>query len=521
MKRFTLLIFVLLFLSTHKVEAQGIDSLNVSSTFVTVGETWYTDYFTWYAVYTNRSFFKDENGGLHAVFLANYELYYSYSDDGLIWSTEQIISTYNGDFKEAVIYADTDGNPYIAVTVNPYFDYGNPTGINYGDEFRYSMYYFFKEEGSWVEEELFNSTLVTGFSGNYGGRVNELYKNMDDEMVLISSRYGWYAYGGEYWEFTRDSEGTWSEAAIIHSFNDTPIDHSAEASRIFLKGTGERNLIYTRPYNASGDTELGYMNNTDGVWSEPVLLSTDLINHGAWDLSISPDEEMYLIHYSNTPTPHVNMYTDFEESTELAVDLSMVDTLQAAKIHITETGILDLFVYPLNTDTAILYASEDYGLTWSEPMYLEKKDFPGVLPVTDQFSDQGTDLEFIRIARVSNTEPYGPDSLFYNHIEQINSGTLGIANREGLSDKLSLHPNPFSDMVTVNYLLKEQGELNIRIFTLQGKIIVDRYYLGNIGENQIRMDLGSLESGTYIIEILELDQTKDNLHKATKKLIKL
>ncbi len=98
MKKTTLFIFVLLFLFAHKVEAQEIDALNITSTYVTVGETWYTDYFTWYSVYTDRSFFKDENGGLHTVFLSNYKLYYCYSSDGTTWSSEQIMSTYSGDF---------------------------------------------------------------------------------------------------------------------------------------------------------------------------------------------------------------------------------------------------------------------------------------------------------------------------------------------------------------------------------------------------------------------------------------
>jgi hypothetical protein len=521
MRRFAFIFFILLFISTNKVEAQGIDSLNLTSTFITLGESWYTDYFTSYSVYTNRSFFKDENGGLHAVFLANYELYYCNSDDGLVWNTEQVMSTFDGDFKEVVIYADADGNPFIAATVNPYFNYGNPTGIDYGDEFRYSVYYFFKDGESWVEEEVYNSTLVSGWSGNYGARVNELYKNLDGEMVLIASRYGWYTYGGAFWEFTRDSEGTWSEASVIHSFNDTPVDHATEVSRSFLKDTGERNLIYTRPYNSNGVTELAYMSNTDGAWSAPIVLTTDLINHGAWDLSISSNEEMYLIHYSNSPNPHINMYTEFEESTELTVDLSMVDTLQAAKIHITADGILDLFVYPLHTDTTILFASEDYGLTWSEPMFVERKDFPGVLPVADQFSDQGVDLEFIRVSRVSSVEPYGPDSLYYHHIEQFNSTALGISDYENTFDNMSLYPNPISDVVSVNYSLAEPSELNIRIFTLQGKMIVDKKYQGNIGENQILMDLGYLKSGTYIIEILELDRTKNGSHKASQKLIKL
>jgi hypothetical protein len=521
MKKFTLLILLSLFLSTGNVRGTGIDSLNLTSSFITLGDTWYTDYFTNYYVYTNYSFFKDENGGLHAVFISNYELYYCNSmDGGVNWETEQIVSTHDGDFKEAVIYVNEDGKPFIAATVNPYFDYGNPTGISYGDEFRYSVYYFYQLEGNWVEEEVYNSTLDPQWSGNYGIRVNELYQNLEGEMVLMGSRYGWYTYGGQIWEFVR-GESEWQEPNLIQNYSDTPVDHATEVSRSYLKDDGTRYIMYSRPYNASGILELVYIHNTDGSWSEPTLLTNDMINHSAWDISISSDQDLYLIHYSNDPAPHINMMTDFEESVELNVDLSMVDTIQAAKIHITKDNILDLLVYPFNTDTVILFASEDFGTTWSDPMYLQRKDFPGVLPNCDQFSDQGSDLEFIRVTRVSSTEPYGPDSLFYNHIEQINTTALGIADYEKLDPKLSVYPNPFSDIVTINFLLNRASELSIRIYNLHGKVVYDESYQGVIGENRIQEDLSDLDSGSYIIEVIETDNPDKTMQRSSLKVLKL
>lgn len=519
MYRFVLLFLVLFFFSVGNSKAQEIDSLNFTESFITLGESWYTDYFTSYAVYTDRSFFKDENGGLHAVFLSNYKMYYCYSDDGETWSTDQIAGEHDGDFREAVIYADADGNPYIAATINPYFNYGNPTGIGYGDEFRYSAYYFYKEDGNWMEELVFDSTVDGGFSGNFGVKVNELYKNQQGEMVLIGHRYGWYAYGGTFWEFLRDAEGNWT-TSVIHEYNDTPIDHSSESSKSLLKANGERYLIYSRPYNANGMTELAYMSYSEGVWSEPMVLTTDMINHRSWELSISPNEEMYLIHYSNNPTPHINMYTDFNEAVELDIDLSMVTELQHAKVHITEDGILDLLVYPANQDSALLYVSQDFGLTWGSPFTVARTDFPGVLPVTDQYSDQGVDLEFIRITRVSSVEPFGPDSLFYNRIEQINS-SLGIADFEDTSDQLNIYPNPARDMITLNYSLRKAGTLNIRVLTLQGKQVENRIVPGNTGENTIQMSLEDLEPGTYILKIRESNQGNANLRRATRKLVKL
>lgn len=50
MKRLASLFFALVFLSTPKIEAQGIDSLEMTSSYITLGEAWYTDYFTSYSV---------------------------------------------------------------------------------------------------------------------------------------------------------------------------------------------------------------------------------------------------------------------------------------------------------------------------------------------------------------------------------------------------------------------------------------------------------------------------------------
>jgi hypothetical protein len=523
MKKFTLFLALILYLLPTKMVATGIDSLNVTSKFVTVGEVFYIDYFTNYAVYSNRSFFKDENGGLHIAFISNYELKYCFSSDsGNTWTVEEVESIYDGDFKEAVIYADGDGNPHIAATVNPYFDYGNPTSIAYGQEFRYNVAYFYKNEGIWMEDDVFISTTNTGFSGNYGMRVCEIYMNMENEMVIMGSRYGWYTYGGEIWEFFQDSEGTWSEPSIVYNYNDTPVDHTLHYVYSILKDTGVRELVYCRPYNASGMAELVTMNNIGGSWSEPIQLTTDLYNYVAWDLSVSAGEDPYLVYFSNEPSPHVNMYTDLsEEAIELDIDLSLIDTIQSVKIHVTKDELLDLIVYPLNSDTAFLFVSEDLGETWAAPFYRERHELTGILPSTDQFSSQGSDFEMAYVKRIPSAEPYGPDSLFYRHFEQVNTTSLGLRDFEEMEEKLSFYPNPFTDLLTVEYLLQANSELNVKVYNLQGKVVLDRNYNGTQGVTTLKLDLGYLDAGTYLLEVYEIDAANDGLHRSIQKIMKV
>ncbi|MCZ4409622.1 T9SS type A sorting domain-containing protein [Cryomorphaceae bacterium 1068] len=516
MKRIALLIFVLLSFTLHKIEAQGIDSLNLTSTYITLGESWYTDYYTNYSVYTNRSFFKDENDGLHMVFISNYKLIYCFSSDyGSTWSTDEISTDLDGTYKLAVIYADAEGNPYIAATVNPHFNYGNPTNIDYSEEFRFDVHFLFKDEGDWVVENVYTSN-----ASNYGMEVSELYMDQNGDLVLIGNRFGWWTYGGAIYELTR-SEGVWSDLNIIHEFSEASDNHFTFLSYSVLNINGTRDIIFCRySYNIQ-NPELLSIHYDGENWSEPNSITGDLHHYVSWSMTTDTDGGSWLAYFSNDPTPQISLSIGLEDPIEMDIDLSLVDTIQSIKLHYLDYGFLDLIVNPLNSDTALLYVSEDYGVTWGEPIYADNTLFAGVLPTRDQFSNQTTDLEFMSVSRVSQVEPYGPDSLFYNHLDQIDSSTLGIDDYGELSNKLSVYPNPFSDIISLNCMLEEPSELNVRIFTLQGKMIAERRYQGNIGDNQISMNLGFLDSGTYIIEVLKSDQTRGNLQKATKKLVKL
>jgi hypothetical protein len=108
------------------------------------------------------------------VFISNYKLFYYYSPDGgQNWTEEQIITGYEGGIRRAVICADSEGNPYIGISTNPYYNYANPTNVSYGHEFHYNAYFIYKSEGSWYSEEVYVSSSELGFSENYGFTLSE------------------------------------------------------------------------------------------------------------------------------------------------------------------------------------------------------------------------------------------------------------------------------------------------------------------------------------------------------------
>jgi hypothetical protein len=521
MKKYLFILSLFLFLLPQKSMASGIDSLSFTSQFIGVGETWYTDYFTGCSVYTNRSFFKDESGGLHMVFISNYQLfYYASFDGGQTWSEEQIITGFEGDIKQAIIWVDADGNPFIAITTNPYFNYGNPTGISYGQEFHINTYFIYKEVESWLIEDVYLSEADNGWSYNYGMLASELYKE-GDEFVIVGARYGWYDYGGEIWEVKRNSEGTWSDPNVILDYNDTNVDHSVVHVYSILYDDGSKDLVYDRPYNSSGIAELATIHFDGENWSAATQLTTDLYNYVAWDLTTGGNGQMWLSYFSNEPEPHVVLYNSLDSPVELAIDLSLVDTIQSLKIHYTADDLLNLIIYPYMNDTAVLYVSEDLGLTWSEPFYEDRAMLTGVLPVSDQYSTQLADFDFMHISRVSNVEPYGPDSLFYHHIDLFNTTYLGIDQYEMIRDKMTIYPNPVLDEVRISYLSNISKDMELRIMDLHGKVMLERDCKGSEGETIFTLDVSNLKAGVYIIEMYEIGYPPDEFHRTKTKMLKI
>lgn len=73
-------------------------------------------------------------------------------------------------------------------------------------------------------------------------------------------------------------------------------------------------------------------------------------------------------------------------------------------------------------------------------------------------------------------------------------------NVEGVSN-LVLFPNPVNTLGTVEFNLIENGNVNINVFTLSGKIIQSFSEYLNSGENRVNFSAESLPIGTYFISV--------------------
>jgi thiol-disulfide isomerase/thioredoxin len=82
-------------------------------------------------------------------------------------------------------------------------------------------------------------------------------------------------------------------------------------------------------------------------------------------------------------------------------------------------------------------------------------------------------------------------------------GTLvgDIELQSGLKN-LIVSPNPVSDMVNLNFITSQIGDLSFRIFDLSGRVLVQGIKTGIIsGTNTGKVDLKMLPSGVYFLEV--------------------
>jgi Secretion system C-terminal sorting domain len=78
-------------------------------------------------------------------------------------------------------------------------------------------------------------------------------------------------------------------------------------------------------------------------------------------------------------------------------------------------------------------------------------------------------------------------------------------------------PNPFKDMLTVNYSTLHAGELSILITDVYGQTVQKIQTAINAGENNIAVrNLGNLPSGTYFLAIYNKAETENIFFKLQK-----
>jgi len=498
---------IALLLSFEAINAQNVfnDSLIYNTANIDVGQQFRTGYFTGFGHYTINSFIEDVDGSLHAAYVDNYELFYFRSiDNGQTWTKEQIITGHEGDIRFVTLAVDLNGKVFIGFTAHPYHNYANPTGITFGTEFYYNLYCVNNLSGSWVVE-----SVASYSTSNYGPLAENMYVDANNNIHFFANRYGWNSYGGEAWEFIRNSStNTWGTQILICQFNDAGIDKFIYSKFIVMvDSVGRRALVAAR--TKPDANKLFYVLSDGTTWQSPVELSDNIAaGWDRFDALIDPEDTLYIAFlYKNVQgMPELMVSKDTDTPVKANINLTNTDTLNYFKLHCNADGKFTMYLWIKNKNVHVTFS--DDMINWTDPIEFPdsiKNYFGGLIVKTDTRRGYYTDYckQINAIAGPRTAQPYGPDTLFYGDIK-IDPGTfVEVDNKIPTDFELSQnYPNPFNPTTNINFSLPERCFVELKIYNILGvevSTIINKELLA--GNYIFTFDAENLTSGIYFYKL--------------------
>lgn len=494
-----------------------------------MGDYFYTDYFTTFGHTTQsgNNLIEDAEGNVHIAWVDNYRLWYFKStNNGESWSIRRLTTGHEGDIFYATLVVDHNGKVFIGMTCHDDFNYGNPTGIEYGIEFYYDLYCVNDLNGTWTVETI-DKPVRSGFSDNYGAIITAMTVDANNDIHIYAQKYGWYTKGGTVWEWIRSSsQGNWGSQIEVIKFDDQPNDNFINRKIIpLMDGSGNVTLLMSRMISL-GEGEynhrLFYIRNEGSEWSSPTTL-TEAVAY-AWnryDAVIDGNDHVYIA-YMQEKSPdlyEIHLSKDFAAASPIQLNLTEQDTITNFFMHSNENGDMTLALYRRGYNASLCFSAD--GINWIGPYEVsdqEKRYLSGVNFVrTDTRSGIFADCKQLAWSPGQREEePYGPDSLHFATIT-LAPNSLVDKNFKILDFSLSQnYPNPFNPATTIAFTLPVSQHISLQIFDQNGRI-VKTLYQGqmNTGNHQIQFSADDLASGVYYYRI------KADKFCATKKMVLL
>jgi len=114
------------------------------------------------------------------------------------------------------------------------------------------------------------------------------------------------------------------------------------------------------------------------------------------------------------------------------------------------------------------------------------------------------EVSYYRLRLIENNSKF-----VYSNIIKVNGYSI---------EKLTMYPNPASNMVTLTLMTKVEGVANIIIYDANGRFLQQQRQLMQRGSNIQNLYVSNLLSGTYLVEVVMADKTtrKGKIIKATQ-----
>lgn len=97
--------------------------------------------------------------------------------------------------------------------------------------------------------------------------------------------------------------------------------------------------------------------------------------------------------------------------------------------------------------------------------------------------------------------------------EKVASGTTSIRDNQPSVDVHTIYPNPTKGSADLVFSSKKKEKLNLRVYSLLGKLVINSEIVANLGLNSVRLNLNDVENGVYLVQL------GNNNNTTTHKLI--
>ncbi len=158
-----------------------------------------------------------------------------------------------------------------------------------------------------------------------------------------------------------------------------------------------------------------------------------------------------------------------------------------------------------------LFFTEDFSASTVEWKY-EENGF-GNVPIFS-IRQQNVDWPTVEYPVNDNFSIWYPGAVNYG---AIYLGTFGrgayvtkdfvgfeeIPSLTSSTNQLNVYPNPAQQQLHISYEAQKAGSIQVLVFDLAGKLVANYIYNVNKGQTELDMDLYQLDSGSYIVRLIE------------------
>jgi len=110
----------------------------------------------------------------------------------------------------------------------------------------------------------------------------------------------------------------------------------------------------------------------------------------------------------------------------------------------------------------------------------------------------------------NNTTWYTSANLSFEFVSSTLSGVKEVSNN---ASQTVVYPNPANGSAYVKVSLSKNENVEISVMNLVGQVVKSTFANGNVGENNIQVDLSGLNTGVYMVTV------KAGNNSSTKKIV--